>query len=229
MKFEITNFSCAPLDGFEHPSGRFQGKVLLGSRVLLGLSYSCQALHPHLLLSVSEYTVINEACPGAEWNIMCRECCEYDQIKCECPGKKEVVGYTIPCCRNEENECDSCLIHPGECVLGDLGSPPCFLRSLMEAGRMLEFWQVDIRGCDAIMIKSGITLPTLNTGRGLEGLVPFSVPNLQSCGFIYLFVHWTNRLRSPCILWQVLGTQCFRKRDIPGISRTCSLVGEMEE
>uniref|UniRef100_A0A671E139 Inactive serine protease PAMR1 n=1 Tax=Rhinolophus ferrumequinum TaxID=59479 RepID=A0A671E139_RHIFE len=60
-----------------------------------------------------EYTVINEACPGAEWNIMCRECCEYDQIECICPGKKEVVGYTIPCCRNEENECDSCLIHPG--------------------------------------------------------------------------------------------------------------------
>ncbi|XP_077178288.1 inactive serine protease PAMR1 isoform X3 [Paroedura picta] len=60
-----------------------------------------------------EYTVINENCPGAEWNIMCRECCEYDQIKCVCPGRKEVVGYTIPCCRNEDNECDSCLIHPG--------------------------------------------------------------------------------------------------------------------
>nr|XP_034976915.1 inactive serine protease PAMR1 isoform X1 [Zootoca vivipara] len=59
------------------------------------------------------YTVINENCPGAEWNIMCRECCEYDQIKCVCPGRKEVVGYTIPCCRNEDNECDSCLIHPG--------------------------------------------------------------------------------------------------------------------
>uniref|UniRef100_A0A8D2L6J1 Inactive serine protease PAMR1 n=1 Tax=Varanus komodoensis TaxID=61221 RepID=A0A8D2L6J1_VARKO len=45
---------------------------------------------------------------------MCRECCEYDQIKCVCPGHtKEVVGYTIPCCRNEDNECDSCLIHPG--------------------------------------------------------------------------------------------------------------------
>ncbi|KAG8125945.1 hypothetical protein E2320_021022, partial [Naja naja] len=44
---------------------------------------------------------------------MCRECCEYDQIKCVCPGQKEVVGYTIPCCRNEDNECDSCLIHPG--------------------------------------------------------------------------------------------------------------------
>ncbi|NWQ80483.1 PAMR1 protease, partial [Columbina picui] len=60
-----------------------------------------------------EYTVINENCPGAEWNIMCRECCEYDQIQCICPGQKERVGYTIPCCRNEENECDSCLIHPG--------------------------------------------------------------------------------------------------------------------
>ncbi|NXU49315.1 PAMR1 protease, partial [Turnix velox] len=60
-----------------------------------------------------EYTVINENCPGAEWNIMCRECCEYDQIECICPGQKEKVGYTIPCCRNEENECDSCLIHPG--------------------------------------------------------------------------------------------------------------------
>nr|XP_006124524.1 inactive serine protease PAMR1 isoform X2 [Pelodiscus sinensis] len=60
-----------------------------------------------------EYTVINENCPGAEWNIMCRECCEYDQIQCVCPGGKEKVGYTIPCCRNEENECDSCLIHPG--------------------------------------------------------------------------------------------------------------------
>ncbi|NXN88831.1 PAMR1 protease, partial [Bombycilla garrulus] len=61
----------------------------------------------------AEYTVINENCPGAEWNIMCRECCEYDQIQCICPGQKERVGYTIPCCRNEENECDSCLIHPG--------------------------------------------------------------------------------------------------------------------
>ncbi|NXD22828.1 PAMR1 protease, partial [Spelaeornis formosus] len=60
-----------------------------------------------------EYTVINENCPGAEWNIMCRECCEYDQIECICPGQKEKVGYTIPCCRNEDNECDSCLIHPG--------------------------------------------------------------------------------------------------------------------
>ncbi|XP_055505727.1 LOW QUALITY PROTEIN: inactive serine protease PAMR1-like [Leucoraja erinacea] len=64
------------------------------------------------------YTLINEDCPGAEWNIMCRECCEIDQIECTCPGKQEVVGYSVPCCRNEENECDSCLIHPG-CVIFD--------------------------------------------------------------------------------------------------------------
>ncbi|XP_053553127.1 inactive serine protease PAMR1-like, partial [Bombina bombina] len=72
----------------------------------------------HLFLSSAyrrgpHYTVINENCPGAEWNIMCRDCCEYDQVECVCPGSGDKVGYTIPCCRNEENECDSCLIHPG--------------------------------------------------------------------------------------------------------------------
>uniref|UniRef100_H3AX42 Inactive serine protease PAMR1 n=1 Tax=Latimeria chalumnae TaxID=7897 RepID=H3AX42_LATCH len=60
-----------------------------------------------------EYSVVNENCPGAEWNIMCRGCCEYDQIECVCPGKNERIGYSIPCCRNEDNECDPCLIHPG--------------------------------------------------------------------------------------------------------------------
>ncbi|XP_069077935.1 inactive serine protease PAMR1 isoform X2 [Pleurodeles waltl] len=49
---------------------------------------------------------------------MCRDCCEYEQIQCICPGGQEKVGYTIPCCRNEENECDSCLIHPG-CTIFD--------------------------------------------------------------------------------------------------------------
>lgn len=87
-------------------------------------SRSCQS-SPHQIMDYfhvssslfsAEYTVINENCPGAEWNIMCRECCEYDQIECICPGQKQRVGYTIPCCRNEENECDSCLIHPGMLV-----------------------------------------------------------------------------------------------------------------
>ncbi|OXB63219.1 hypothetical protein ASZ78_006508 [Callipepla squamata] len=78
------------------------------------LSLLSMALHESSCQACQlEYTVINEDCPGAEWNIMCRECCEYDQIECVCPGRKEKVGYTIPCCRNEENECDSCLIHPG--------------------------------------------------------------------------------------------------------------------
>ncbi|XP_069479462.1 inactive serine protease PAMR1 isoform X2 [Ambystoma mexicanum] len=73
---------------------------------------------PRTISYPREYTVINEDCPGAEWNIMCRDCCEYEQIQCICPGGKEKVGYTIPCCRNEENECDSCLIHPG-CTIFD--------------------------------------------------------------------------------------------------------------
>ncbi|XP_041075142.1 inactive serine protease PAMR1-like isoform X1 [Polyodon spathula] len=59
------------------------------------------------------YTVINENCPGAEWNIMCRGCCEYGQISCKCPSQGEVVGYAVPCCRNAENECDPCIFHPG--------------------------------------------------------------------------------------------------------------------
>ncbi|XP_069751827.1 inactive serine protease PAMR1 [Narcine bancroftii] len=75
-------------------------------------------LGPGFLGLTKGYTLINEDCPGAEWNIMCRECCETDQIECPCPGKQEVVGYSVPCCRNEENECDSCLIHPG-CVIFD--------------------------------------------------------------------------------------------------------------
>uniref|UniRef100_UPI00398E3E14 inactive serine protease PAMR1 isoform X3 n=1 Tax=Pristiophorus japonicus TaxID=55135 RepID=UPI00398E3E14 len=73
---------------------------------------------PSVLCLPKGYTLINEDCPGAEWNIMCRDCCETDQIECVCPGKEEVVGYSVPCCRNEEDECDSCLIHPG-CVIFD--------------------------------------------------------------------------------------------------------------
>ncbi|XP_043938591.1 inactive serine protease PAMR1 isoform X2 [Protopterus annectens] len=44
---------------------------------------------------------------------MCRGCCEYTQVECTCPGNKALVGYSIPCCRNENNECDPCLIHLG--------------------------------------------------------------------------------------------------------------------
>ncbi|XP_075044434.1 inactive serine protease PAMR1 isoform X1 [Mixophyes fleayi] len=79
---------------------------------ILGLFY-LYAFHISALPKGLKYTLINENCPGAEWNIMCRDCCEYDQVECLCPGGNRKVGYTIPCCRNEDNECDSCLIHPG--------------------------------------------------------------------------------------------------------------------
>lgn len=160
----------------------------------MGLSPSCQDLRPYLLVSVSEYTVINEACPGAEWNIMCRECCEYDQIECVCPGKKEVVGYTIPCCRNEENECDSCLIHPGECGTGDLRLPCVFWGHEREEAEHLNADRQPSGGCDAINIKSGFMQLILPGGIGGGGtLCSVTLVKLWSA---HSFIYLTNRLSS---------------------------------
>ncbi|XP_035020898.1 inactive serine protease PAMR1 isoform X2 [Hippoglossus stenolepis] len=54
-----------------------------------------------------------DTCPSAEWSIMCRPCCEYHLIQCQCPSKGSRVGYTVPCCRNALDQCDPCIIHPG--------------------------------------------------------------------------------------------------------------------
>ncbi|XP_063800223.1 inactive serine protease PAMR1 [Pseudophryne corroboree] len=85
--------------------------LYLWACLLLSYLSSAQVVSAHP--KGPKYIVINENCPGAEWNIMCRDCCEYDQVECVCPGGNKKVGYTIPCCRNEDNDCDSCLIHPG--------------------------------------------------------------------------------------------------------------------
>ncbi|KAK7891584.1 hypothetical protein WMY93_023547 [Mugilogobius chulae] len=60
-----------------------------------------------------DYWHLYNHCPGPEWNIMCRGCCEYDVIRCKCPLQGTQVGYAVPCCRNAINECDPCIIHPG--------------------------------------------------------------------------------------------------------------------
>ncbi|XP_071345470.1 inactive serine protease PAMR1 [Trachinotus anak] len=52
-------------------------------------------------------------CPSSEWSVMCRPCCEYHLIQCQCPSKGSRVGYTVPCCRNALDQCDPCIIHPG--------------------------------------------------------------------------------------------------------------------
>ncbi|KAM3610056.1 uncharacterized protein V6R79_024531 [Siganus canaliculatus] len=60
-----------------------------------------------------DYRYLYSQCPGPEWNVMCRGCCEYDVIRCKCPLQGTPVGYAVPCCRNAINECDPCIIHPG--------------------------------------------------------------------------------------------------------------------
>ncbi|XP_057693859.1 inactive serine protease PAMR1 isoform X2 [Corythoichthys intestinalis] len=61
----------------------------------------------------NNYRYLYNHCPGPEWNVMCRGCCEYDVIRCKCPLQGTSVGYAVPCCRNAINECDPCIIHPG--------------------------------------------------------------------------------------------------------------------
>ncbi|KAJ0029669.1 hypothetical protein NQD34_004666 [Periophthalmus magnuspinnatus] len=60
-----------------------------------------------------DYRHLYNHCPGPEWSVMCRGCCEYDVIRCKCPLHGTPVGYAVPCCRNAINECDPCIIHPG--------------------------------------------------------------------------------------------------------------------
>ncbi|XP_042268809.1 inactive serine protease PAMR1 [Thunnus maccoyii] len=60
-----------------------------------------------------DYRYLYNHCPGPEWNVLCRGCCEYDVIRCKCPIQGTPVGYAVPCCRNAINECDPCIIHPG--------------------------------------------------------------------------------------------------------------------
>ncbi|XP_072291385.1 inactive serine protease PAMR1-like isoform X2 [Eucyclogobius newberryi] len=61
----------------------------------------------------NDYWHMYNHCPGPEWSVMCRGCCEYDVIRCKCPLQGTQVGYAVPCCRNAINECDPCIIHPG--------------------------------------------------------------------------------------------------------------------
>ncbi|XP_068612969.1 inactive serine protease PAMR1-like [Brachionichthys hirsutus] len=63
--------------------------------------------------SHTDYRYLYNHCPGPEWSVMCRGCCEYDVIRCKCPLQGTPVGYAVPCCRNAINECDPCIIHPG--------------------------------------------------------------------------------------------------------------------
>lgn len=76
------------------------------------VSSACAACD--IVLCLLDYRFLYNYCPGPEWSVMCRGCCEYDVIHCKCPLQGYPVGYAVPCCRNAANECDPCIIHPGE-------------------------------------------------------------------------------------------------------------------
>ncbi|TRY85811.1 hypothetical protein DNTS_011858, partial [Danionella cerebrum] len=57
---------------------------------------------------------LRSSCPGSEWSVLCRGCCERALIHCVCPVHGAPVGYTLPCCRNAEGVCEPCTIHSGE-------------------------------------------------------------------------------------------------------------------
>lgn len=73
-----------------------------------------QYVLPDIMFYLLDYRFLYNYCPGPEWSVMCRGCCEYDVIHCKCPLQGSPVGYAVPCCRNAVNECDPCIIHPGE-------------------------------------------------------------------------------------------------------------------
>ncbi|KAK2866823.1 hypothetical protein Q8A67_024940 [Cirrhinus molitorella] len=95
--------------------GRSQRHILFSNHS----SVPCVTLLIIFLLSAQgtawpyDYRFLYNYCPGPEWTVMCRGCCEYDVIHCKCPLQGTPVGYAVPCCRNAANECDPCIIHPG--------------------------------------------------------------------------------------------------------------------
>uniref|UniRef100_A0A7N6BHQ4 Uncharacterized protein n=1 Tax=Anabas testudineus TaxID=64144 RepID=A0A7N6BHQ4_ANATE len=84
------------------------------SPVLLDHNLCCILLNLCLCVTARPQALTNgDNCPSSAWSIMCRPCCEYQLIQCQCPSKGSRVGYTVPCCRNALDQCDPCIIHPG--------------------------------------------------------------------------------------------------------------------
>nr|XP_029490336.1 inactive serine protease PAMR1-like [Oncorhynchus nerka] len=94
-----------PHTGTHHSTGT-PGSLLFNTLLIL-ISLPQGTAWPY------DYRYLYNHCPGPEWNVMCRGCCEYDVIRCKCPFQGTPVGYAVPCCRNAINECDPCIIHPG--------------------------------------------------------------------------------------------------------------------
>lgn len=75
--------------------------------------FQLYVIWPCALVCLGLTRLTEDSCPSSRWNAMCRPCCEYQLIQCQCPSKGLKVGYTVPCCRNALNQCDPCIIPPG--------------------------------------------------------------------------------------------------------------------
>ncbi|KAJ8390944.1 hypothetical protein AAFF_G00098640 [Aldrovandia affinis] len=181
-----------------------------------------------------DYRLWYDNCPGAEWNIMCRGCCEYDRIRCKCPSQGTLVGYAVPCCRNAINECDPCIIHPGcsifencrRCNNGTWGAKDDFFirgkyctecRPGWTGGDCMKCGGVIRKPQGHVVLESYPTNArcewTLQVDRGLTVDLRFMMLSLEfdhSCRYDYVEVRDGDGLRS-----RVIGRYCGNDRPPP--------------
>ncbi|XP_041917184.1 inactive serine protease PAMR1 [Alosa sapidissima] len=184
----------------------------------------------------------DDKCPSAEWNAMCRSCCEYDQIRCKCPSQSTQVGYAVPCCRNELDECDPCIIHQGcsifenckTCNNGTWQAQDDFYIREQYCTECRQGWSGgDCMKCGGVIRRrqGHVTLEsypinakcewTIYVNRGMTVDLRFSMLSLEfdhSCRYDYVEVRDGDRMDSP-----IIGRYCGSESPPPIISSGYSL------
>ncbi|XP_074522229.1 inactive serine protease PAMR1 [Halichoeres trimaculatus] len=154
---------------------------------------------------------------------MCRPCCEYHLIQCQCPSKGSKVGYTVPCCRNALDQCDPCIIHPGcslfenckTCNNGTWRANDNFFVNEKYCTECRQGWSGgDCRTCGGVIQRSQghIALEsyptnarcewTVQVERGSSIEMRFTQISLEpdhNCGYDYVEVRDGDDLNSPVI------------------------------
>ncbi|CAN9506652.1 unnamed protein product [Ophioblennius macclurei] len=186
----------------------------------LDSTFVCLLLN--LCLGIKGWTH-GDKCPSSKWNVMCRPCCEYHLIQCRCPSKGSRVGYTVPCCRNELDQCDPCIYHPGcslfenckTCHNGTWKANDDFFVDGKYCTECRQGWSGgDCRTCGGVIHRAQghIALEsyptnarcewTLHAGRGRRIQLRFSLLSLEadhSCRHDYVEVRDGDHAGSPVI------------------------------